>query len=188
MKRLFAMIVGLLTLSVPAFAEGFTSIDNAYGYSFTKDGKDFPLENYRGKVLLVVNTASQCGLTPQYEGLQKLYDAYGSKGLVIIGVPSNDFGGQEPGTDADIAAFTSGTYKITFPIVSKAVVSGESAHPFYQWAARQKKGGIFTHVPRWNFHKYLVDRNGNMVGSYASYVETDDSTLIADIEKALEQK
>lgn len=185
MKQRIALIACLLFLAAPATAAEFTQIDNAYGYSFTKDGKNFPLENFRGKVLLVVNSASQCGLTPQFSGLQKLYDMFGSKGLVVIGVPSNDFGGQEPGTDSEILAFALDSYQITFPIVSKEKVSGDTAHPFYKWAARQKKGGLFTQVPRWNFHKYLVDKNGNLVGSYASYVETDDDTLVSDIRKAL---
>ena len=169
-----------------AFSPTLAMAGTAYDYSFTAiDGTPMPLSNYKGKVLLVVNTASLCGLTPQYAGLQKLYDDYKDQGLVIIGVPSNDFGGQEPGSAAEVLKFTKDTYGVTFPLTQKAVVSGKDADPFYIWAGTQQAGGFFTAKPRWNFHKYLIDRNGVLQGSFASWNEPDNADLKAAIETAL---
>lgn len=176
-----ATVFMLFSTTLAAAAEG-----TAYDYSFTAiDGAPMPLSDYKGKVLLVVNTASLCGLTPQYTGLQKLYSDYKDQGLVIIGVPSNDFGGQEPGSAAEVLKFTKDTYGVTFPLTQKAVVSGKDADPFYIWAGQQKAGGFFTAKPRWNFHKYLIDRNGVLQGSFASWSEPDNDELKAAIEKAL---
>ncbi len=135
---------------------------------------------YAGKVVLVVNTASFCGYTGQYEGLEALYAKYQRRGLVVLGFPSNDFGEQEPGSSKEIADFCFNTYGVKFPMFSKTVVAGEARHPFY--AALFKATG---QAPKWNFHKYLLDRNGKVVGSYASKVTPDDATLLAAIEQAL---
>jgi glutathione peroxidase len=135
---------------------------------------------YAGKVVLVVNTASYCGYTTQYEGLEALYAKYGSKGLVVLGFPSNDFGKQEPGSGKDIADFCYNTYGVKFPMFSKSVVSGASPNPLY--ANLIKATGK---VPAWNFHKYLIDRNGKVLESFPSKVAPDDKKLVAALEKAL---
>ena len=135
---------------------------------------------YAGKVLLVVNTASECGYTPQYEGLEALYRKYKSRGLVVLGFPSNDFGGQEPGSNKEIAAFCVNQYAIDFPMFAKTPVKGKEANPFY--AELAKATGA---APRWNFHKYLVDRSGRQVQSFDTRVEPDDAKLTAAIERML---
>ncbi len=157
---------------------------SAYDYSFTTliGEKPMPLSAYRGKVLLVVNTASQCGFTKQYGGLQKLYDTYRERGLVIIGVPSNDFGEQEPGSSSEIAEFCKLNYGVTFPMTSKQVVSGDEAHPFYLWAGDTLGFGT---RPKWNFHKYLVGRDGRVIDHFNSTTGPDSSSLIEAVEKAL---
>jgi glutathione peroxidase len=133
--------------------------------------------DYTGKVLLVVNTASECGYTPQYEGLEALYRKYRTKGLVVLGFPSNDFGGQEPGTNQEIAAFCTNQYPIDFPVFSKGSLK---SNPFF--ADLAKASG---QPPRWNFHKYLVDRNGRQVLSFDTRVRPDDPKLVAAIETLL---
>lgn len=149
---------------------------NVYGFSFPalQAGKTIALADYKGKVLLVVNTASKCGFTGQYKGLQKLYDAYKDDGLVVIGVPSNDFGSQEPGTESEIAAFCETNYGVNFPLTAKQVVSGDAAHPFYAFA-RDELG--FFGAPKWNFHKYLIGRDGVLVDYFNSTTAPDASSL-----------
>lgn len=137
-------------------------------------------EEYAGKVLLVVNTASRCVFTPQYEGLEKMHQRYGGRGLVVLGFPSNDFANQEPGSDKKIASFCRVNYGVSFPMFSKISVKGGDAHPFYA-ALRQASGS----TPRWNFHKYLIGRDGKVIDSYASWTAPDSDTLLQDIEKAL---
>jgi glutathione peroxidase len=134
------------------------------------DGKPRSLCEYSGRVVLVVNTASECGYTPQYEGLEALYKRYQKRGLVVVGFPSNDFGGQEPGSNQQVAEFCRLNYGVTFPMFEKTVVSGPKAHPFYA-ALAQRSGS----VPRWNFHKYLIDRNGTHVVGFGSGVAPGDS-------------
>lgn len=156
---------------------------SAFEFAFVGiDGKPMPFSDYRGKALLVVNTASFCGFTPQYEGLQTLHERYETKGLVVIGVPANDFGAQEPKGNAEIASFCQGAFNVTFPLTEKQIVKGKDAHPFYAWA-RQVLGEAST--PRWNFHKYLVDREGRLVGAFPSTIEPQSSTLVGAIEAAL---
>jgi len=135
---------------------------------------------YAGKVVLVVNTASQCGYTPQYEGLEALYRKYQARGLVVLGFPSNDFGGQEPGSNKEIAAFCTNQYAIEFPMFAKTIVRGPQANPLYADLARA--GGA---EPRWNFHKYLVDRSGRQVMSFDTKVAPNDARLVGAIEKLL---
>jgi glutathione peroxidase len=143
----------------------------------TIDEKAQSLCEYQGKVLLVVNTASECGYTPQYEGLEALYRKYRGKGLVVLGFPSNDFGGQEPGANKDIAAFCVNQYAIDFPVFAKTSLK---SNPLF--ADLAKASG---QSPRWNFHKYLVDRSGRQVQSFATRVAPDDPKLVAAIEKLL---
>lgn len=168
--------------AVTAHARPKTSAKTAYDFSFeTLDGKPLPLADYKGKVLLIVNTASKCGFTPQYKGLQALYDQYRDKGLVIIGVPSNDFGAQEPGSVQEIKALCEASYGVTFPMTSKQIVSGKAAHPFYLWAQEVFGGAA---APKWNFHKYLVDAKGKLV-DYFSTDAPDTKKLVAAIERNL---
>lgn len=160
-------------------------LSDAGAFAFRFDGIDgapLALSRFRGRVLVVVNTASHCGFTNQYRPLQALWDRYRDRGLTIIGVPSNDFGGQEPGDNSEIKGFCSSTYGITFPLAGKAGVRGTGAHPFYRWAAEALGQG---NAPRWNFHKYLVGRDGRLVAAFASSTEPNDPRVVAAIEAAL---
>ena len=133
----------------------------------TIDGKPKKLSDYKGHPLLIVNTASQCGYTPQYAGLQELWTRYRDRGLLIVGVPSNDFGGQEPGGVAEITETANKEYGVTFPLAAKAEIVGPNAHPFYKWAASERP----LETPKWNFHKYLVGRDGHIAAVFPTAVE-----------------
>ena len=156
----------------------------AYDFSFSCLGEDRALNllDFKGKVMLVVNTASKCGFTSQYADLERIYEDYRGRGFVVIGVPSNDFGGQEPGSNEEIANFCQLNYAVTFPMAKKEKVSGVNAHPFYVWA---KKILRFGTAPKWNFHKYLIDRQGNLVDYFHSTTFPQSSRLKNAIEKAL---
>jgi glutathione peroxidase len=143
------------------------------------DGAEEPLDTYRGKVVLVVNVASKCGLTPQYKGLEALYLEKQEDGLVILGFPANNFMGQEPGTNEQIAAFCEENYGVTFPMFEKISVKGDDAHPLYQGLAAE------TEEPSWNFTKYLLDREGRLVERYGPRTAPDDETLRARIDELL---
>lgn len=162
------------------------SVDSAYDYSFNTlvGHQPLPLSTYKGKVILIVNTASKCGFTPQYESLEKLYQKYENQGLVILGVPSNDFGQQEPGNEEEIASFCKVNYGVSFPMTAKEIVSGKNAHPFYLWA-KQKFG--FGTAPKWNFHKYLINRHGELINYYYSTTSPEAPRLIKAIENALKE-
>jgi glutathione peroxidase len=139
-------------------------------YDFTAktlDGRDVSLGDYRGKVILIVNTASKCGFTPQYEGLEALYKSLGDKGLAVLGFPCNQFGAQEPGDATEIANFCSLTYDVSFPMFAKIDVNGPTAHPLYQYLKSAKKGLLGSEGIKWNFTKFLVDKKGEVVGRYA---------------------
>lgn len=165
----------------PAHATAMSRV-TAYVFSFKGlDGGDIPLSAYAGRPLLVVNTASQCGYTPQYTGLQALWTRYGKQGLTVLGVPSNDFGGQEPGGAREITQTAHGEYHVSFPLTEKVAVKGVAAHPFYKWAAAERP----QEAPRWNFHKYLVGRDGYLKAGFTSAVEPSDPRLIASIETEL---
>lgn len=146
------------------------------------DGKPQALCKYAGRVLLVVNTASRCGYTGQYAGLEALQDRFGPRGLTVLGFPSNDFGNQEPGSDKDIAEFCSMTYGVKFPMFTKTAVRGAQRHPFY--AELAKASGS---EPGWNFHKYLIGRDGQVLSAFPSNVAPDSNVLIREIERALGQ-
>jgi glutathione peroxidase len=159
---------------------------SAYDFSFTTiDGTDFPLSELKGQIVVVVNTASECGFTKQYQDLQKLQDTYQDKNVTIIGVPSNDFGGQEPGSNAEIKKFCETSFGITFPMMEKTSVSGDDAHPFYQWARAQKVGGFLSSRPRWNFHKYVIGPNGQLVGSFGSTTNPMSKSITVLIDQFL---
>ena len=165
-----------------ALAQAAVSRITAYAFSFPAlSGPDIRLADYAGRPLLVVNTASLCGFTPQYAGLQELWTEFHDRGLMIIGVPSNDFGGQEPGGAAEIAETAQHQYGVTFPIAAKAVVKGPDAHPFFKWAAEARP----KDVPRWNFHKYLVGRDGYIAEVFGSTVEPTDTRIKTAVGRAL---
>lgn len=174
-----------LPASAQAAAPAAAACPALLQHSFPRlqDEKAQPLCQYAGKVLLVVNTASYCGFTPQYEGLEALHKKYADQGLVVLGFPTNDFGQQEPGDAKQIADFCFNTYGVKFPMFSKTTVKGANANPLYVQLAKAtgKTAG-------WNFHKYLVDRQGRAVGSYDSNVTPTSAQLVASIEKALAAK
>jgi glutathione peroxidase len=154
----------------------------AYAFSFPGlETGDIKLADYAGKPILVVNTASLCGYTPQYTGLQQLWARYRDRGLMIIGVPSNDFGAQEPGGADDIMKTAHGEYHVAFPLAAKAQVKGPSPHPFYKWAAGERP----LETPRWNFHKYLIGRDGHIAAVFPTDVEPTDARVINAIVKEL---
>ena len=156
---------------------------NSHDHVFERiDGGSLPLADFDGKVVLVVNTASECGFTPQYSGLQKLWKQYRDRGLVVLGVPSNDFGAQEPGDEDAIAAFCTETYAVDFPMTGKVGVLGANAHPFYRWIADTLGEDA---APRWNFHKYLVDGSGDLVAMWPSKVEPLATEVVEAVEEAL---
>jgi glutathione peroxidase len=146
------------------------------------DGSEIDLSAYEGKAVLVVNTASKCGFTPQYEGLEKLYEDYADQGLVILGFPCDQFGHQEPGDEVEIQEFCKLNYGVTFPMMAKVEVNGDGAHPVYQWL-RAEKGGVLGSKIKWNFTKFLVGKDGQVIDRYGS--TTKPEKLKGDIEKAL---
>lgn len=180
----FTLCLGVLIMSFLTPASAAEPTQTVYDFSFKAllDDEPLPLANYKGKVILIVNTASHCGFTPQYDALEKLYTTYKDKGLVIIGVPSNDFGGQEPGSSKEIAQFCKINYGVTFPLTAKEIVSGKQAHPFYQYA---KKTLGFGTAPKWNFHKYLVNRKGVLIDYFNSTTSPNATRLIKAVEAAL---
>jgi len=158
---------------------------SVYDYSAVSiRGEDVPLSRYEGNVLLIVNTASECGFTPQYKGLQALYEKYREQGFEVLGFPCNQIGGQEPGGEEQIAAFCETNYGVTFPLFAKVDVNGDDAHPLFQYLKKEAPGVLGTQAIKWNFTKFLVDRKGSVVRRYAS---TDaPESLEADIRAALE--
>jgi len=158
-------------------------VKSAHDFSFsTIDGDPMSMSQFAGKAVLVVNTASKCGFTGQYAGLEALWDAYKDKGLVVLGVPSNDFGGQEPGTEAEIKQFCEANFDVSFPMTAKTVVKGQGAHPFYVWA-KKTKGGLAA--PKWNFHKYLIGPDGTLVDWFATTTGPSASKVTKAIENVL---
>ncbi|PKQ07328.1 MAG: glutathione peroxidase [Alphaproteobacteria bacterium HGW-Alphaproteobacteria-12] len=156
---------------------------SAFEFEFrTITGEALPLSRFEGNPVLVVNTASQCGLTPQYRELQGLWEKYRARGLTIIGVPSNDFGAQEPGTEHEIAEFCEVNYAVTFPLTAKQQVIGGEAHPFYRWACEVAGEDA---APRWNFHKYLIAPDGSLAQVYPSKMSPLDTAIIGEIERLL---
>lgn len=158
-------------------------MSSAHDYSFDAiAGGPLPMTTFKDKVVLLVNVASKCGLTPQYDGLEKLYSDYKDKGLVVLGVPCNQFMGQEPGTEAEIQTFCSTTYGIDFPMTAKVDVKEAGAHPLYKWAEQQLGEPA---VPVWNFHKILLGKNGEALQAFGPRTEPQDPGLLAAIEAAL---
>jgi glutathione peroxidase len=188
--KFFLLFVVSFFLSEIGFCENLAnskniSSKNAYQFSFDKiDGSKIDLSSFKNKVVLVVNTASKCGFTPQYKSLQTLYQKYQNKGLVIIAIPSADFGNQEFSDNQKISQFTDHEFKISFPITTLNKVSGDKAHPFYLWANQQ--AGFFA-SPKWNFHKYLIDKNGKFAAWFSSATDPMSNEMVAKIEDLLQQ-
>ena len=169
-----------LTLLIPSVLMAASSV---HDFTLTSiEGKPAPLSSYKGKVLLLVNVASKCGYTPQYTGLQSLYDKYKDRGLVVVGVPANNFGGQEPGTNEEIKTFCTRNYNVTFPMMSKVSVKGEDKTPLYGYLTENTGGDV-----KWNFTKFLVDKNGKIVSRFESKVTPESPELTSAVEKALAQ-
>ncbi len=159
---------------------------NAFDFSANSlDGQQVNLERFRGQVLLVVNTASACGFTPQYKGLEELHRQYGARGLAVLGFPCNQFGKQEPGTEEEIGAFCEKNYGVTFPMFAKVDVNGDEAHPLFKFLKEEKPGVLGTEAIKWNFTKFLVGRDGEVVKRYAP--QTAPADIADDIEKLLGQ-
>lgn len=189
MTKLHAVFFALAVAAFSAFAMpdnasvASAADPNAHKYDFVSiEGDAIPLSGFAGKAVLVVNTASFCGFTGQYKALQAVYEKYRDSGLVVLGVPSNDFGRQEPGTATEIKEFCETNYDITFPMTEKQVVRGDAAHPFYKWA-RDTLGDAGT--PRWNFHKILIGPDGGAVAGWPSVTKPDSDAIISAIESAL---
>jgi len=156
---------------------------SAHDFNFaTIDGKPLPMKGFAGKPVLVVNVASFCGLTPQYSDLQKLHETYGPQGLVVLGVPSNDFGAQEPKTESEIAKFCETSFGVTFPMTSKQKVIGPDAHALYQWVVGEAGEAA---APKWNFHKYLIGKKGELLETFGSRVSPAAPEIKKSIESAL---
>jgi glutathione peroxidase len=166
-------------LSILLMATVFTT--NAQSiHSFTVksiDGKNLNLASFKGKKILIVNTASKCGYTPQYEGLEKVYEQYKDK-LVILGFPCNQFGGQEPGTNEEIVAFCKKNYGVSFPLADKIDVKGDNIAPIYQWLTMKSKNGILDASIGWNFNKFLIDENGKMIAYFPSNIKPDSEDIL----------
>ena len=157
------------------------TIDDFHAQSIT--GKDVALSQYKGRVMLIVNTASKCGFTPQFGGLEALHKAYGDKGLVVLGFPCNQFGSQDPGTDSAIAVFCQANYGVSFPMMGKIDVNGPDAHPLYKWLSAEAPGLLGSKAIKWNFTKFLVGKDGRVIKRYAP---TDKPAGLArDVEAAL---
>ncbi len=158
-------------------------------YTFTLpsiDGESIPLSTYKGKVILVVNVASRCGYTPQYSALESLFEKYKDKGFVILGFPANNFGAQEPGTNAEIKTFCSSKYNVTFPMFSKISVKGDDKAPLYQFLTEKANPAVAGEI-KWNFTKFLVDRKGHVVARFESAVTPDSPEVVAEVEKLLKE-
>lgn len=183
-----ALSAVLLLAPVYADEKGETKVTTPLGFKMKSiEGKEVDLSQYKGKVVLFVNVASKCGYTNQYEGLQKLYEQHKDDGLVVIGVPANEFGKQEPGTDKEIAEFCSSKYNVTFPMMSKVVVKGEGITPLYAFLTSKETNPKFAGPIAWNFEKFLVGKDGTVVGRFKSAVEPNSAELTKAIETELKK-
>jgi len=180
------LLLGFLLASVSFAAPVFAGA-SVYDYTLPSiDGEPTELASYKGKVLLLVNVASRCGFTPQYSALESIYEKYKDQGFVILGFPANNFGGQEPGTNAEIKSFCTLKYNVTFPMFAKVSVKGDDCTPLYQYLTRQANPSLTGDI-KWNFTKFLVDRKGNVVARFESPVKPDSPEVVEAIEKLLKQ-
>ncbi len=182
-SSLKSLVLAILAVFAGGTASAADPARSAYDFSFTTiEGGPLPLSQYKGKVVLLVNTASQCGFTPQYTDLQTVWERYRDRGLVVLGVPSNDLGGQEPGSEAEIKQFCEVNFSVDFPLTGKEHVVGDDAHPFYRWAADQLG---FAAKPRWNFHKYLIGPDGSLVDWFSTITKPTAEKVTQAIEAQL---
>jgi glutathione peroxidase len=180
-RRLLALLGAAFATPAMAQSPGMSRA-SAYAYSFPGlAGGSIRLIDHAGKPILIVNTASQCGFTPQYASLQELWTRYRERGLTVVAVPSNDFGGQEPGRPEEIAHAAHQGFGVTFPLAAKVEVKGADSHPFYKWAALERP----FEAPSWNFHKYLIGRDGRIAATFPSNVDPMDDRVVAAVEKEL---
>lgn len=180
-KRIIILTILLIPEVIMAHIQG-----NAYSFSFSdiSETNQIKLESYKGKVMMIVNTASLCGFTKQYSELQELYDKYRDEGFVIIAVPSNDFGKQEPGPNSEIQTFCETNFNIKFPITAKIHVTGKTSHPFFEWS-RKELG--FLSGPKWNFYKYIIDKNGKLIAYFSSFTKPMSKKITKVIEEAINE-
>lgn len=183
MKNISIILAGLGVLVLLAFTNvshpthSKDMKDSIYNFNVTTiDGQQKPMADYKGKVLLIVNVASKCGFTPQYEGLEAIYKEYKDQGFEVLGFPCNQFGSQEPGTEQDIKSFCSLTYNVSFPMFSKVDVNGDNTHPLYEYLKNEKSGVLGSKAIKWNFTKFLVDKEGNVIERYASATKPESIT------------
>ena len=177
-KLIIIIMISFLSTSAKAKYEKL-----AYDFSFKDiDGEPLKLSKYKGKVIIIVNVASQCGFTNQYEDMQNVWEKYQSKGVIIIGVPSNDFGSQEPGNNQEIKNFCEAKFGISFPMTEKVIVKGDNAHPFYMWA---KENHGKSAIPKWNFHKIIIDKEGKVYETFSSLTRPSSRKFIKSIEKLI---
>lgn len=178
--------IAALCLPTVSFAQGEKAVKSPLEFSLKSiDGKDAPLSAYKGKVVLLVNVASYCGNTPQYKGLQAMYEQHAQDGLVIVGIPANEFGKQEPGTDAEIKEFCDTNYKITFPMMSKIVVKGKGIDPLYKHLTSKETNGKFAGDITWNFEKFLIGRDGQVIARFNPRVNPESEDFKNAVKKAL---
>lgn len=197
MLKILGLVLGVGMIGVVATAYGLGFIFNPSPTTVPKeksvyefatkdiDGKDVKLDAYKGKVLMIVNTASKCGYTPQYEGLQALYSKYQDRGFVVLGFPANNFLGQEPGTEKEIKEFCALKYNVTFPMFSKISVKGTDQHPFYTFLTNKESDPGFDGDISWNFEKFVTDRNGKVIARFGPKTKPDDAKVVETIETAL---
>jgi glutathione peroxidase len=187
MKTIATLMTAMVCLAPGCMAqEKELSVNSLYDIEVkTIDGEPMLMEHYKGKVLLIVNTASKCGFTGQYDGLQKLYEMYEDKGFVVIGVPSNDFMGQEPGTNEEIQSFCKLSYGVTFPMFEKVAVKGKNQHDLYAYLTSKKTNPEFGGKISWNFNKFLISRDGQIENRFGSRAKPDNKELISAIETEL---
>lgn len=186
--RMLSLLLSCCLLSAAAPLASAADAPDALSHKLPAlDGTMQDLSEYRGKVVLLVNVASQCGATPQYAGLQELHEKYGKQGLVVIGFPCNQFGAQEPGTAEEIRSFCTGNYGVTFPLLAKGDVNGAGAAPLYQYLTSEKTNPEHAGKVRWNFEKFLIGRDGQVVSRFGTSVEPQDEELVTAIERALAQ-
>lgn len=180
--KAIALIITLISFMMFTDTE---RTDNIYQYELNSiDGEKVSLDEFSGEVILVVNTASECGYTRQYEGLQKIFDTYSDQGFKVLGFPANNFGGQEPGSDEEIATFCQLNFGVSFPLFSRISVKGDDQHPLFDYLTNLENPD-FTGDISWNFEKFLIDRNGNLVRRFKSNVEPESETLLSAIQELL---
>lgn len=193
MKRLPTAVLCItavcLTVAVQAAEKGANRVPSVLDFKMKSlKGKEVDLSKYKGKIVLIVNTASQCGLTPQYEGLEALHEKYADQGLAILGFPANEFGQQEPGSNEEIAEFCKDNYGVKFDMFSKVVVKGDGQCPLYQFLTSKETDPHFAGDITWNFEKFLVDRDGKIVARFAPKIEPESDEVISKIEQELKKK